>query len=72
MENVATMDDEKTEALITNLELAEYNLDKLSRIVDQKDDPEGLIGQTTDLVRESLRTLRTYEVQKEIEQFSEE
>ena len=66
------MDDEKIEAMVTNLEFAENNLDKLLKIIDPQLDPESLIGQTITLIRESLETLRAYEVQKEIERYSKE
>lgn len=66
------MDEERVEALITNMELAENNLDKLSRIMDPQADPENLIDQTIKLLRQTLEDLRNYEVQKEIEQHSNE
>ncbi|MBN1532905.1 MAG: hypothetical protein JXA20_09600 [Spirochaetes bacterium] len=64
------MDDQRLENLITNLELAEHNLSKLTRIIDPMSDPESLLAQTITLLRHNLVELRNYEVQKEIEGFS--
>ncbi len=68
--NGTIMDDKILETLITNLELAEHNLDTLSRTIDPMNDPESLLSQTVDLLRQNLKELRNFEVLREIEGYS--
>ncbi len=64
------MIDEKLESSITNLEIASKKIDSLLQKVELKEDEKILIKEWMTLIRLTLDELRDYEIQKEIDNYS--